>query len=300
MVAAVGVADGNAARPNVDSAREAFEFVKALATELSEGKIELPSFPDVATRVQRVLSDDSVTQDRVVRVVGSEPALAARVVGMANSAAINTTGRTISELRTAVARMGFDMVRSAAMSFALSQLRRAPEFKSLERPLNLLWHRSVTVAALCYVIAKRLTKLQPDSAMLTGLLHSVGRLYILTRASKHPALFADPAAYNAIVVDWHASIARAVLENWGMAEEIVEAVASFEDPDREARGQVSLTDVLAVANLMASYKDQPETVEMKLAENKPAARIAPDRNTLAALFKDSADEMAALRAALSD
>ncbi len=300
MSAAAGMSETNEAGANADSAREAFEFVKALAQELSKGKIELPSFPDVAMRVQRVLADENVNSDRIVRVVGSEPALAARLIGIANSAAVNTTGRVISELRTAVARMGFDMVRSAAMSFSLAQLRKAEEFKSLERPMNLLWHRSVNVAALCFAIAKRLTRLQPDSAMLAGLLHGVGRLYILTRASKHPALFADPAAYNSIVMDWHSSIARAVLENWGMSEDVTEAVASFEDPERDARGQISLTDVLAVANLMASFKDQPEMIELKLAENKPAARIAADRTALTALFEDSAAEMAALRAALSD
>lgn len=166
--------------------------------------------------------------------------------------------------------------------------------------MNLLWHRSVNVAALCYVITKRLTRLQPDSAMLAGLLHGVGRLYILTRASKHPALFADPAAYNSIVVDWHSSISRAVLENWGMSEDVTEAVASYEDSSRDARGPLSLTDVLAVADVMASFKDQPDMVELKLTENKSAARIAADRTVLAALFEDSAAEMAALRAALSD
>jgi HD-like signal output (HDOD) protein len=284
-----------------DSAREAFEFVKALATELSEGKIELPSFPDIATRVQRVLGDEKSTPDRVVRVVGSEPALAARLVGMANSAALNTTGKPVTELRTAIARLGFDMVRSAAMSFAMSQLRKAEEFRSLEKPMNLLWHRSVSVAVLSYVIAKRLTRLQADSALLAGLLHGVGRLYILTRASRHPALFADPAAYNTIVRDWHANIARAVLENWAMADEIVEAVHGYEDLERDARGgQLGLTDVLAVASLMASFRDQPDLLEARLQEFKPAARIASDRAVLTQLFQDSAAEMAALRDALGD
>ena len=55
----------------------AFEFVQALARELSSGRIELPSFPDVAVRVQRALADEDVRPDTVVRLIGSEPALAA-------------------------------------------------------------------------------------------------------------------------------------------------------------------------------------------------------------------------------
>ncbi|MCS6948075.1 MAG: HDOD domain-containing protein, partial [Steroidobacteraceae bacterium] len=89
---------------------DAFQFVKELAAELSAGKIELPSFPDIAMRVQRVLTDDNVSPERVVRVVGSEPALVARIMSMANSAALNPSGRQISDLRTAVTRLGFDML----------------------------------------------------------------------------------------------------------------------------------------------------------------------------------------------
>jgi hypothetical protein len=71
---------------------EAFAFVQALAAELSKGKVDLPSFPDIALKVRRVLADEEVSQEKVVRVVGSEPALAARLMQIANSAAINFTG----------------------------------------------------------------------------------------------------------------------------------------------------------------------------------------------------------------
>jgi hypothetical protein len=54
-----------------------FEFVQALAGELSAGNVELPSFPEIAVRVRRVLADAESTSAQVVRVVGSEPALAA-------------------------------------------------------------------------------------------------------------------------------------------------------------------------------------------------------------------------------
>ncbi len=57
----------------------AFAFVQELAQGLSRKEIDLPSFPDVAIRVRRVLSDEDVSAKDVVRVVGSEPALAAPV-----------------------------------------------------------------------------------------------------------------------------------------------------------------------------------------------------------------------------
>ena len=64
-----------------------FAFVQALAAELNSGDLDLPSFPDIAIRVRKVLEDDNSTIEDIVRVLGSEPGLAARLVKIANSAA---------------------------------------------------------------------------------------------------------------------------------------------------------------------------------------------------------------------
>src|ERR1700736_6120133 len=163
----------------------AFTFVQALASELSGGKIELPGFPHIVMRVQKVLGDENADSNRIVKVLGSEPVLASQIVRMANSAALNPAGALVTDLRAAVARVGLDTVRSATIAFAMRQLRDAPLLEGLEAPLGVLWRRSVLVASLSCVIARRMTAVNPDTAMLAGLLQGVGRLYILTRASSH-------------------------------------------------------------------------------------------------------------------
>jgi HD-like signal output (HDOD) protein len=162
------------------------------------------------------------------------------------------TGRQISDLRTAVGRVGFNVVRSAAMSFAVEQIKLSRDYRTLERPLDALWRRSVTIAALAHVVAKRFTKLNADAALLAGVMSCIGRIYILTRTLRHPDLFADQLAYQAIVRDWHSNVAKAILENWHLPAEIVAAVADHEDSDRDARGPLNLTDVMAVASLHAA------------------------------------------------
>ena len=91
----------------------AFDFIRSLAAELSGGHVDLPSFPEIALQVRRILSDPNTRVEQIVRVVGSEPALAARLLRIANSAAINRSGRSVTDLRTAIARIGHNMVRSA-------------------------------------------------------------------------------------------------------------------------------------------------------------------------------------------
>src|SRR3954468_1446640 len=201
-------ATANSGRPS-DVAR----LVEALTVELAGEKIDLPSFPDVATRVRRALTNDQVDVEQVVRVISAEPALAARLLQLANSAALNPNGKRLTDLRTAVSRIGFNMARSATIAFAMSQLRRAEAYKGLEVPWTELWQHSAHVAAVCHVVAKRFTRMNADTALLAGLLQGVGQLYLLTRAVRFPSLLGDPATYQRIVADWHVRVAQAILRN---------------------------------------------------------------------------------------
>ena len=275
-----------------------FGFVKALAAELSQGQVELPSVPDIVIKLQRTLSDENVTNDTVVRVVGAEPMLAGKLLNMANSAALNTSGRKIADLRTAVARVGFNIVRSAALSFAVEQLRRADEFKDLQAPLDALWKSSVQIAALSHVLARRFTSLNGDAALLAGLMHNVGRIYVLTRASRQPQIVADPLTYQSVVRDWHSNVAKAVLENWRVADEIVDAVTGYEDLDREARGPVTLTDVLSLAVLLERHRLNVDPAEADGNFMKGLRRLQLQPGDCMSVIEESAEEIAALRAVL--
>jgi HD-like signal output (HDOD) protein len=278
----------------------AFEFVKELAGDLSAGKLELPSFPDIALRVRKALANEDVLIDQVVKIISSEPALAARLLQLANSAALSPGGRRVVDLRAAMARIGFNMARSATIAFAMSQLRRAQAFKGLERPFAELWTESTHVAALSFVLARRAGGVNADAAMLAGLLHAVGKLYMLSKTPRFPELLADPAQYQQLVSSWHANIAKAVLENWEMADDIVVAVHSYEDPDRERPSPVSLADVLALASLVSTLPGDLEALEVGLSDSRDARRLNINAAACAEIMRESAEQIASLRQALGE
>jgi HD-like signal output (HDOD) protein len=293
-----GAARTGAAKASADQDAAAFRFVQSLAQELSTGKIDLPSFPDIVIRVRQVLADEDVKPEQIVRIVSTEPALAARLLHIANSAALNFSGKQISDLRTAITRMGFNMVRSAAIAFALWQLKKAETLKGLEKPLEELWQSSISVAAMSHVVARRLSPVNPDTALLAGLLHEIGKLYLLTRAHHHPDLLADPITYGTIVRDWHSSIAKALLENWQMPEEIVAAVSDCEDLERQHSGPADLTDVLTLAHLLIACREHPEAIELNLQGVAAVKRLRLAPDAYAQLLQESAEEFAAMRQAL--
>jgi putative nucleotidyltransferase with HDIG domain len=281
-----------------ENSAAAFAFVTELAQEVSKGRVELPSFPDVAVRVRKVLADDQVSNEQLARVVGSDAGLAARVFTLANSAALNRTGRTISELKSAVNRIGHNNVRTAAVSFAIAQLRRAAELRAIAKELEGLWQDATLVAALGYSIATR-TGVNADESMLAGLLHNVGKIYILARANRHEGLFKDPRALGQVMRDWHANVGKAIVENWGFPEHLCEAIAEHENIDRTS-GYADVTDILTVAVMMSGFMGQQVDFELNMQGVKGFTRLGLDNAKCVHVMKDCAEEITALRTALGD
>jgi HD-like signal output (HDOD) protein len=276
----------------------AFDFVRTLAAELSGGNVDLPSFPEIAIRVRRVLSDPKSSVEQVVRVVGSEPALAARLLRISNSASLNRSGRPVNDLRTAINRIGYNMVRSASISFSMAQIRKSNKLAGLEHHLTDLWQRSTLVAAFAYVLARNCTKVNPDEAMLTGMMHGIGKLYVLTRAIDHPELFASDNTLNDIIGDWHASIGKAILENWNFSEAMAQAVGEQADFSRAVEGPADLSDVIVIAILMASHEGDIPGLEAALNGVGAAERLGLDEAKTQAVMSESAAEVTALSQAL--
>jgi HD-like signal output (HDOD) protein len=234
----------------------ALVFLGKLATEVSKGTVDLPCFPDVVVRIRQALADPGNTPEKTVVIVGNEPRLAARLLQMANSAAFNATGKPLTDLRSAITRLGQQLVQSAAIGYAVQQMKYAGPLRPIARPLTELWRECISVASVSQAVAAR-TAVCPDEAFLTGLLHGIGRLYIMVRAMGRTAEFGSDQAFLDLVSDWHASIGKAVLENWGFAEQMCAAVGDQNDYERRWVRGGELSDILVVATVLAEGMKQP-------------------------------------------
>jgi len=227
------------------------EFVANLGNELSRGELELPSFPDVAERTRRALDDPDCSSKTLSLVIGADAALAARVIRMANSAAYNPTGSSITDLRAAIGRLGQETIRTTAVAHAVRQLSGATELKALREPLSKLWKHSVQVAAISHVLAKRHSYLNADEALLAGLVHDIGKLYILKCAAARPKLFENPTVLDELVQEWHTGVGRAIVEAWGFSEAVTNATDEHEVYSHCPKDGPDLTCIVLVANLLA-------------------------------------------------
>ena len=190
------------------------------------------------------------------------------------------------------------MARSAAISCAMAQIRSGAGLRGLEMPLAELWQSSTYVAAFCFVLANNHTARNADEAFLTGLLHGIGRLYNLTHTPRFPALLGDAAALDEIMRNWHASVAKTILENWEFSDELIQAIAEQDEIGREHEGPADITDILLCANVMAAYLDHPEDLVLNMSEVRNCRMLGLDESNSAKILAGSRDEIEALRQAL--
>lgn len=277
-----------------------FAFVQSLAAHLSRGDLEIPSFPDVVFSIRRALADDDCSTADLVKLLGAEPALAARLLKIANSAALRPGSHAVTELNMAVTRLGRTMVRNTVMSFGLQQMSDATTTEESRPYMERTWDRSTYVAALCYVVARRFTRLNADEALLAGLMHGVGKLYIITEAEHHPGLFGNAAEFEEILEEWNGAIGSAILETWSFSEDVVAAVSRYRETEYEHEGSADLADVLIVASLLADFfrADGEESTEIRLEQVPAAAKLAVSATDLFAIMKESDEHITSLRKAL--
>lgn len=277
----------------------AFSFVQSLAQELSRGRVDLPTCPEVASGVQQALgSSADLSSTLVTRVIASDAGLAANVLALANARHGARSRRPFTDLKLAVTRVGPDHVRSAALPYVLEKLRGAQSHAKIRDELARLWERSTLVAAIARVLAAGTGAAPPDVALMAGLLHNVGSVYLLARAEKHLELFRNPAVRDLLMHDWQAPIGKAIAQNWGLPDEIADAIGDQDQLDRHEAGARDLTDVLCVAVRAASFFDRPDALEIALGSLPLFRRLGLSLEALRDSMQDAAAEIARLRTAL--
>lgn len=230
-------------------------FLQQLAEDLNSRNFQLPSFPDVVINIRTALEDPTCTSERLADVVKTDPVLVARLLMAANSAFHNRAGIEIIDLNLAVSRLGFEVVRNTAITLAVEQIFNASQHADLRDSIKGIWSRSLSLASMCFVIARHSNSLNPDNAFLCGLLHEVGKLYILTRARDYPALLGDPDTLSTLLNQWHASVGKSIVEAWGFADEIASSLEIEENLIGDEQSPATLVDVVHTARQVLSAGD---------------------------------------------
>ncbi len=233
---------------------------------------DFPPLPQVGTEVLRLLEDPAASVEDLVGLLSKDPALAAKVLRVANSPFYGMLKR-ISTIQHAVVVLGFQATGSLVLAVATLGALRSP---SSTRSGLAARKRFVRHAVACATTARQLAQGRwpnPDEAFLAGLLHDIGKLALMEffpdeMENLMQAQQADPerpdylAEQRALGMD-HQQVGAALLERWGLPPAIIQAVGRHHEP-LDAGGKLAEGRLAALIHtaeaLCGDLEDGPEPV----------------------------------------
>lgn len=228
--------------------RTTIERVAAVAT-----------LPEVAIRIMRIADDPAASEDTLHDVLLTDPALAARVLKVVNSAFYRRQ-REVASPRAAIRLLGVEAIRNVALASSLHRLfrgrRSIPGFDP-----GAVWNHCVAVGTAARSIAAHTGAAAPEEAMLAGLLHDIGLIVamqawlpeftrVVQRAQEH-----EPYHFLALELEeigaTHEQFGGALCDAWNFPSPLVQACRYHHDfrslpwPEQKFPALVHLADVIA-------------------------------------------------------
>jgi len=219
---------------------------------------EIPSIPLVLIRIIRALDDDSRTAKELEELILHDPALAARILRLANSAfySFRAEVKTISH---AITLLGMNLVTSLAIGINIfdSFTKGA---KSEAAQISSLWTHSCAVAVLVKEIWTRRSgrAKEGEFAFLCGLLHDLGKVVLFkTYPGHYSSLFAAAKSENDPSISIyeqenygadHALIGEMLAKQWGFPPELATVIRKHHDP---LALEVPMISAVTLADLLA-------------------------------------------------
>lgn len=268
-----------------------FKMLQDIACELGR-PVDFPTSFDTALRLRKALQDPDLPTARIADVVSLEPLIATRVMNLAKSVIYGTCGTPVRNLQMAIDRLGVEVVRTTALGIAMSQLVHAKGMESFSDIAQILWIHSVRSAAAARILARTQTRINPDDALLAGLVHDLGAFYMLYRAVQYPELRSRPDAVKNIILQWHEGIGVSLLKALGMSEEVVDATI---DHDQIRPGPIAvrtLSDIVYYSNILAGSQSEWFSDEVDPNDGEPGVIRRHFKDLLASVEADTKEMLA--------
>lgn len=207
-------------------------------TKLMSADARLPSMPAVAARLLELRDRPGVELEELLRLLSSDPTIAATVMRYVNSSAYQL-GTRVETLDRAVVVMGFKTVMDIAFSISLTQGLVAHQGKGLD--YKLFWQRSLYAATAVRVLGRAVREKALDELFMAALFQDIGMLLL---DSLEPDLYlemnADQRGHRAFYTAErmqlgadHAAVGSSLLEHWGLHPRTVQAVRHSHSSGRD-------------------------------------------------------------------
>lgn len=136
---------------------------------------DLPTLPVIVTRIMQIAKDEKSSAKDLGRMIAKDQSISSRILRLANSAFYGYS-RTITSIPQAVVVLGFETVKSLALSASVFDVLGRSDSRFFDR--EKFWLHSIGCAKACELLAKQVRYPDPETAFLAGLLHDIGKVVL--------------------------------------------------------------------------------------------------------------------------
>lgn len=239
---------------------------------------DLPTLPSVITRIVKMVEDRETSAQDMQEVISQDPSLTAKVLKLVNSAFYGFS-RQISTVREAVVILGFNRVKSLALSASVFEVFKGPGTKKFDRVG--LWEHSIATGIAGEILSNRVEYDNPEEVVVAGILHHIGKIIIdiyfhdelneiFDYVEENDALMIE--AEEEILGVSHPRIGAWLAEHWKIPEHIVAAIRYYPDPMNADQGMQTLPMLTHVGDILARSKDFGWTGDHKIPSLDPEVK----------------------------
>ena len=198
-------------------------LLASMQEDFEKAKPVFPTFLNVSIQIKKAIDREDFSLDLLIPLIRLEPMMAARLMGLANSAFYCRSGVPVKDIKGAIMRLGCSVVRSVAFATATKQLIDGEDLRVVRYTVSDLWKHSMTTASWAHTLATYSKAGNPDEAMFVGMVQNIGKFYVLSKIVK---LTSDRALILECVQQWHQYAAIRLMDALGVKIQIKRATST--------------------------------------------------------------------------
>lgn len=214
-----------------------------------QGNAKVPQMPETSLRLRKLLASEHVSLEQVVRLLHSNPPLAAYLLQFAESPLLRGA-RQSSSLQEVVSRLGMQRLNNLVMIFTVQHLFTKQE-PALLKVFRERWNEALRCAAYSACLAQELTRLPLEDALLGGLVQDIGSLSLLEEVENWFEQTPTEDELQALCTQLSGDAGVIVLSTWKLPELFIECARQRSAWTRKHSGPADLLDVVQVARQLS-------------------------------------------------
>ena len=212
-----------------------------------ENEMTVPTLPDVSLRLAKAMQSEIKSAAEAANIIQLDPIIASKLVQVANCP-LYLAANPITTCQAAVNRIGLLATRNLVVSISMKPAFRC-DSPLIKNRIAALWKQSIKISCIAYVLAKITKTINPEEALLAGLISDIGVLPFLQFTADLPGSYYNSDEIDIAIPYLRGPVGSSILQSWRFPDTLVEIPRVAENWYYDGGEALNLNDIVILSRL---------------------------------------------------